>query len=142
MTTELEEVLVAKLAATTAIAAYITSTTETRLYPGRAPDQPVYPLGVYQRIDTVDSDSLTCSDEMPTARMQLDWYATSYQTVKLLARAARTALRRWEDPDTTPPILDTFLDNDGDWPADDELGTAARRVYRVTQDWLITYREV
>ena len=140
MTTELEEVIVAKLTGTAAIAAYVGD----RLYPGRLPDDDpaqVYPAGVYQRIDTVDLDGLVCSAEMPTARIQLDWYAASYGEVKLLARVVRATLRRWDDAGTTPVILETILDNDRDWPADDELGTAARKVYRVWQDWRITYRE-
>ncbi len=137
MTTELEEVIVARLTGDAGVSAHI----GTRLYPGRLPDDPTYPAGVIQRIDSIDLDGMTCSAEMPTARIQLDWYAAGYGTVTKLARAARVALRRWNDGTTEPPVLDVRLASDGDWPADDELGTAARMVYRRSQDWLIDYRE-
>lgn len=137
MTTELEEVIVAKLTGDAGVAAWIGA----RLYPGRLPDDPTYPAGVIQRIDTVDLDGMTCSAEMPTARIQLDWYAAKYGDVVRLARAARVALRRWSDDTTDPPVIDVRLASDGDWPADDELGTAARKIYRRSQDWIIDYRE-
>ena len=132
----LEEGLFAYLTAVPGIAAQA----GTRVYPAPAPEDPTYPLIVYQRISTVRVRSMTGPSQLAQARMQINAHAATYATAKTLADELRNALDGYQGVMGTVPVSGSFLEDDADAP-DVSPEVEGNRVYSVHMDFMIAYQE-
>lgn len=118
----------------------ITSQAAGRVYPAPAPEDPTYPLIVYQRISTTRVRSLQGPAQLAKARMQINAYAQGYAAAKTLADEIRNALDCYQGTLGSINVSGCFLEDDAD-TFDIEPENLANRVYGVRMDFLIGYQE-
>ena len=114
-----EAFLFQRLSGQTAISQYVGS----RVYPHMAPLGTPLPLVVYQRTNVERPRSLTGNVGSPLVTLQLTSYATSYTSVKSIARAIRLAVDNWTGTTAGVTIQRTtlMLETDGiEVPQDDQ----------------------
>ncbi len=132
----LEEAIVAYLKAVPGITAQAAG----RVYPAPAPEDPTYPLIVYQRISTTRVRSMSGPSQLAKARIQVNAHAQSYAAAKTLADELRNALDCFQGTFGTVNVSGAFLEDDADI-FDIEPENIANRVYGVRMDFIIGYQE-
>lgn len=107
-----------------------------RIYPLRLPQGYTLPAISFQRIST---DREHVIDDGPIgwawARFQLDMWAETYAEVRQLAEAVRQALDGYNDEMGDVTVAGAFAEGERD------LYEEQTEIYRVTQDYLIPYKE-
>lgn len=101
--------------------------TNVKIYPMRAPQDPNYPYIVYQRISTNPEYHLSGFSSMSNITVQFDMYATSHAGIRTLSSAIHTAMQ-------TATFVN-YLENDMDFVEPD------LDAYRVVQDYSIWVQE-
>lgn len=110
----------------------------TRVYPLNLPQKPAYPAVTYQRISTVPVKVMGTTSArvaLMQARFQIDAWASTPDGATALADAVFAAIEGWSKTAATA-VRDTALDNRIE---DFEEGLPAPGLFRVIQDFLITY---
>lgn len=109
----------------------ITERIETRTYPDRLPQHPIFPANVYQVISTRKFHAGGTDLAITESRVQVDCYALTYDDSRYLAQQVRGALQRYRGTEGTTGIRGSFLDTNEDARMD-ETG-----VWRTSQDFMI-----
>lgn len=123
----------------TALYTYITADAtvsgliSTRLYPLDLPQEPSAPAATYHRVSTVPLYTHEGDGSLDQVRIQIDSYASSVLAAKTLATAIRTRLSGFSGDMSGTTVGSVFLDNEQDF------GDPTTGLYRVSQDFLITY---
>lgn len=107
----------------------------TRLYPLHLPQKPTYPAATYQ---VITANSLPTSNGLSAPkewRVQIDAWGESYSQADTLAREIRAALDGYRGAAGSAFIQVSMLVN---WM---EMYEDGLDVYRVSQDYEITYTE-
>lgn len=110
----------------------------SRVYPLNLPQKPAYPALSYQRISTVPVKVMgLTSARVPLiqSRFQVDAWGVTPDSAQALADEVFTAIEGWNKTAATA-VRDTALDSRIE---DFEEGLPAPGLFRVTQDFLITY---
>jgi hypothetical protein len=107
-----------------------------RIYPLRLPQGYILPAISFQRIST---DREHVIDDGPIgwawARFQFDMWAETYEEVRPLAEAVRQALDGHNNTMGSIMVAGAFAEGERD------LYEEQTEIYRVTQDYLIPYKE-
>ena len=107
-----------------------------RIYPEAAPAETASPFIVWQRISGVpEPGALDAENDITTARVQVDSYATTALAARTLANAVRAALRDWKASDGV--IRNVEFSNDRAIREDDP----ALKMSRVAQEYEVTFVE-
>lgn len=103
-----------------------------RCYPRKLPQSPTLPAITYSIISDVPTDANT---QLSDVRIQLDCWATTYAGSRVLAIAAKNALRYYRKSDGGNTVLSIYEANQRD-DDDDE-----RQIYRQIVDVIAMYHE-
>lgn len=107
----------------------------TRVYPATAPQDPTFPLIVYNRISGSRFESLAGSSGLARPRFQFDVYATTYSSAKAVAEQIRLALQGFRGTVASVDIQAVNYNGDSDnYEEDSEL-------YVVSLDFEIIHAE-
>lgn len=133
---ELEQAVYSRLTGHAGLAALVGS----RVYPLVLPQRPTLPAVTYQRVEALRQSAMGVDTGLASARVQVDSWATTYAGSKGVAAQVRAALQRWRGTEAGVTVEDAFLERDQDL-FEDEGSSAEGKLYRVSQDYLIWYRE-
>lgn len=108
-----------------------------RVYPLRLPQSPTYPSVTYQRVSEATSlRTLEGETGRIDARLQIDTWATDPDSAANVAAAIYAALSDYGGTSLGVLIHNCRRDSQQQY-YEDEPG-----LYRVIQDWIVTYKEV
>lgn len=107
----------------------------TRVYPNPAPQNVVAPFVTYQRISAVRPSGMGSDIGIVSARFQFDVIAASYASMRSVMDQLRQSLQRFRSAVTSPPVMDTFIQNELDL-YDDETD-----LHHGVLDAMLHYRE-
>lgn len=114
----------------------VTTYTGTRVYGGDAPQATKDAHLVIRRMGGLREQGMTVDFGLPHPVLQIDAFASTYATTRLLAAAVHTALNRHEDAVSTPELIDVIPENEGfDLPFDRETG-----LYQFSRDYQVWCR--
>lgn len=80
----------------------------TRIYPQIAPDKPVKPYIVYQRISANSENVLSGKTNLINTRLQIDCYADTYVAAQALAAQVDVLMDGWSVQNVSNPAQDAF----------------------------------
>lgn len=129
----MEEALIAKLLATTAIAALV----GTRIYPGAKPQGSALPAIVCNLISALPSYSDDGEDGIREDRIQIDCWAETYTAAKLTARAVVAALSAFQG--TVSGITFQYITLDLEHDLTESGANAADYPFRTSLDFNVVY---
>lgn len=108
-----EKAIYARLAAV----AGVTSLVGTRIYPMKAPQNPTFPMIVFQRISAERIGNLGADTDMVEARIQVSCHdsgSDAYDGIKSLANQVRLALQRSDGTFGGVTVDDMWIESDQD----------------------------
>lgn len=118
----------------------VTNIVGTRIYPIRAPDNPIFPMVTYQRVSNIKEHHLTRETATFTDTIfQIDCWVeerTKLSVLRTLASAIRTVLDDFRGITSGVDIQGILSDNEFDQPWDD-----VSKIFGVTQRYRIFHRE-
>ncbi|NBS67650.1 DUF3168 domain-containing protein [bacterium] len=119
--------------------ATLTGLIGTRIYPGKAPQDPTLPYVVYHRISTTRTPTLNGPTLVPETRIQLDIIATSQASAELVATAIRNRIDGYTGTSASVSVLSSVVEDEMDM--DETIEGSDSIYYRVVMDVLIQHRE-
>jgi hypothetical protein len=129
----LEEAMIAKLLATTAV----TDLVSTRVYPGSVPQASTMPAIVVNRISGTPIYTDDGESGLQTARLELDCWGETYSSAKTVARAVIAALSGFVGTVDDVDVRNTLLDAERDFR--EGGGNAAKYLFRTNLDFIIWF---
>lgn len=134
----IEQAIYARLAAFSGLSALV----GTRIYPLFAPERPVSPFVIYQRISAERTGSIYGPSNIAIPRFQIDAYATTYAGAKAVATQVRLALDNYRGTVSytggSTKIRCAVLANDLDLYED---SIQPDPLYRVSMDFMVYHDE-
>jgi len=119
--------------------ATLTGLIGTRIYPGKAPQDPTLPYVVYHRISTTRTPTLNGPTLVPETRIQLDIIATSQASAELVATAIRNRIDGYTGTSASVSVLSSVVEDEQDMS--EAIDGSDSIYYRVVMDVLIQHRE-
>ena len=119
--------------------ATLTGLIGTRIYPGKAPQDPTLPYVVYHRISPTRTPTLNGPTLVPETRIQLDIIATSQASAELVATAIRNRIDGYTGTSASVSVLSSVVEDEMDM--DETIEGSDSIYYRVVMDVLIQHRE-
>ena len=110
----IEEAIVTKVLATSAITALIGSGSAARIYPLVIPQTAALPALAYQKISSPKEQSHSGSSHLCRSRFQFTCVATDYAAVKSLATAVKNCWNSFRGTVSSVRIDGCAIDNDTD----------------------------
>jgi hypothetical protein len=80
----------------------------TRIYPQVAPDSPIKPYIVYQRVSSNSENVLSGKTTLINTRLQIDCYASTYVEAQALAAQVDALMDGWSVQNVSNPAQDAF----------------------------------
>lgn len=122
-----------------ALFAYITTDStvsglmSTRMYPLDLPQEPTAPCATYHRVSTTPLYTHSGDSQLDEVRIQIDSYAATVLAAKTLAGAIRDRISGHSGDMEGVDVQSVFMDTEQDF------GDPTTDLYRVSQDYLITF---
>lgn len=107
-----------------------------RIYPVIAPQNVTFPCVTWQRISSERVTAMGSDPGLVRMRVQVDGWASTYESARLIAEAIRTRLERWRNA-SAPVVQDTFFINATDEVDDATSGPTP--VYRTLNEFELIY---
>ncbi len=92
----------------------LTALVSTRVYPLPAPQNVTAPFVTYQRISAIRYPGMGSDAGLVSSRFQFDVITTTYSSMRTVMEQLRLSLQRFRSDITTPPVIDTFIENELD----------------------------
>lgn len=86
----------------------------SRVYPTPAPQNVVAPFITYQRISATRRSGFGSDVGLVDARFQFDVIAATYISMRAVMDQLRQSLQRFRSAVSSPPVIDTFIENELD----------------------------
>ncbi|MET0154744.1 MAG: DUF3168 domain-containing protein [Rickettsiales bacterium] len=80
-----------------------------RVYPKIAPQDAKYPCVTFFRVSRQVFSAFGADASVEKGRFQIDAWAKTYREATELREAIKTALQRWKDGASSPPLHDCFI---------------------------------
>jgi hypothetical protein len=129
----MEEALIAKLLATTAVTALVA----TRVYPGVRPQASLLPAIVMNIVSKNPSYSDDGEDGIAEARVQFDCWGATYTDAKKTARAVMAALSALDE--TVAGVRFRYITLDLEHDLSETGADAAAYPFRTALDFIVVY---
>lgn len=112
----------------------------TRIYPGRAPQNPTLPYIVYHRISTIRSATLDAGNtKVPEVRIQCDVIASTQSAVETILSQMRIVMDNFRGTSSGVTVLGVSVIDEQDQP---EFSEGSDTVFYFSSlDFSIIYRE-
>jgi hypothetical protein len=109
----------------------------TRMYPIVVPQSPTFPLITYSTISAIRGHHMTGPDRLPTQRMQIDAWATTFAVARSLADAIRERIDSFKGLMTSTEVQGIFFDTERHLYEQD----GSTVYFRISQDFLCWFEE-